>query len=400
MTTPRVALFTDTFEETNGVATLCREFTAFAAARQLPFYCVRGGPRTQLTAAGLTTDGSLTTLELRRSPAAFPVDYDLRCDPFLSRYKNRVTERLRAFQPDLVHITGPGDFGILGFWVAHTLGVPLVASWHTNLHEYAGRRLEKFFAPLPARWRQSAARFGEDQCLAALLRFYRLPRFSMAPNENMLDLLRARTGKPAYLMPHGVDTSRFAPARRRSFARPFTIGYVGRLTSEKSVRLFVDLERRLLADGRRDFRLRLIGEGGDRAWLARNLEHADLPGILRGDALADAFADMDAFVFPSHTDTFGLVLLEAMASGVPVVLSPDAGGRVGVQDGVTGFFASDAAGFAQAILRLMDHNALRRQMSAAAREFACAQSWSGVFEQVYEIYRAGLPAPSPASQRL
>jgi len=90
MTPPRVALFTDTFEETNGVATLCREFTAFAAGRQLPFYCVRGGPRTQLTAEGLTTRGSLTTLELRRSPAAFPIDYDLRSDPLLSRYKTRV----------------------------------------------------------------------------------------------------------------------------------------------------------------------------------------------------------------------------------------------------------------------------------------------------------------------
>jgi glycosyltransferase involved in cell wall biosynthesis len=139
----------------------------------------------------------------------------------------------------------------------------------------------------------------------------------------------------------------------------------------------------------------LIGEGGDRAWLARNLEHADLPGILRGDALADAFADMDAFVFPSHTDTFGLVLLEAMASGVPVVLSPDAGARVGVRDGVTGFFAHDADGFAQAILRLMNNDSLRRRMSAAAREFACAQSWSGVFERVYEIYREGLSVPRP-----
>jgi phosphatidylinositol alpha 1,6-mannosyltransferase len=395
MAPPRVALFTDTFEETNGVATLCREFTAFAAARQLPFYCVRGGPRTQLTDDGSNTGGSVSTLELRRSPAAFPIDYDLRCDPLLSRYKTRVTDRVRAFQPDLIHITGPGDFGILGFWVAHTLKVPLVASWHTNLHEYAGRRLEKMFAMLPARWRQSAAHFGEDRCLAALLRFYRLPRFSMAPNETMLELLRARTGKPAFLMPHGVDTSRFTPARRRAPAHPFTIGYVGRLTSEKSVRVFVDLEQRLLAAGRRDFRLLLIGEGGDRAWLARHLEHADLPGILRGDALADAFADMDAFVFPSDTDTFGLVLLEAMASGVPVVLSPAAGGRVGVQDGLTGFFAHDPDGFTQAVLRLMDDDEKRRQMRAAAREFACAQSWSGVFEQVYEIYRAGLSPRAP-----
>ena len=387
MTPPRVALFTDTFDETNGVATLCRQFTVFAVSRQLPFLCVRGGPRTQVTA-----DGPLTTLELKRGPAAFPVDYDLRCDPLLSRYKRRVVDRLRSFAPDLVHITGPGDFGTLGMWAAHTLRVPLVASWHTNLHEYAGRRLEKMFSALPARWRQPAARVGEDLSLSALLRFYRLPCFSMAPNESMLELLRARTGKPAYFMPHGVDTVRFTPARRRPRDKVFSIGYVGRLTPEKNVRLFVELEQRLLAAGQRDFRLVLIGEGSEREWLNSHLQHGDAPGILRGDALADAFADMDVFVFPSHTDTFGLVILEAMASGVPVVVSPETGARVEVQPGVTGFLADGVAGFTQSILHLMASEELRQNMSAAARQFACTRSWSGVFEHVYATYQERLPA--------
>jgi phosphatidylinositol alpha 1,6-mannosyltransferase len=88
------------------------------------------------------------------------------------------------------------------------------------------------------------------------------------------------------------------------------------------VRLFVDLERSLLAQGRRNFRFTLIGEGNERDWLRKNLEFGETPGILRGEALAEAFANMDVFVFPSRTDTFGLVLLEAMASGVPVVASP------------------------------------------------------------------------------
>lgn len=386
MTPPRVALFTDTFDETNGVATLCREFTAFAARRQLPFLCVHGGARTQAT-----VDGTVTTLSLKRGPAAFPVDYDLRCDPLLSRYKSYVTRQLRSFAPDLVHITGPGDFGILGLWVAHTLGVPLVASWHTNLHEYAGRRLENLFSAFPARWRQPLARVGEQLCLDALLRFYRVPCFSMAPNESTVELLRARTGKPAFFMPHGVDTGLFTPSRRDASGSPFLIGYVGRFTPEKNVRLFADLEQRLLAAGQRDFRLVLIGEGGEREWLRSHLRHADLPGILRGGALADAFADMDALVFPSHTDTFGLVILEALASGVPVVLSPEAGARVGIEHAVTGFLAPDSSAFAQSVLRLMASERLRQEMSAAARQFACARNWSGVFEQIYETYAAGLP---------
>jgi phosphatidylinositol alpha 1,6-mannosyltransferase len=266
-----------------------------------------------------------------------------------------------------VHITGPGDFGILGFWAAHSLGIPLVASWHTNLHEYAGRRLDKLFSRLPTTWRNRIIRMGEDLSLDALMRFYRLPRFALAPNESMIRLLRDRTHRPTYFLPHGVDTGVYSPTRRNRRTNSFCIGYVGRLTPEKSVRVFVDLEQRLLAAGQRDFRLVVIGEGSEKEWLKNNLRYAELPGILRGDALAEAFANMDVFVFPSRTDTFGLTLLEAMASGVPAVVSPEAAIRVEVQDGITGFVAPDIGCFTECVLRLMKSGALRREISCAAR---------------------------------
>ena len=385
MSSLRVALFTDSFDEANGVATFCQQFAAFALQQEIPFLCVRNGAQTRAI-----NDRSLTTLELKRSLAAFPIDYEFRCDPLLSRYKNWVIAQLRLFRADLVHITGPGDFGILGFWAAHSLGIPLVASWHTNLHEYAGRRLDKLCSRLPTAWRKRIDRLGEDLSLDALMRFYRLPRFALAPDESMIQLLRDRTRRPAYFLPHGVDTNFYSPTRRRRRNNSFCIGYVGRLTPEKSVRLFVELEQRLLAAGQRDFRLVLIGEGSEKGWLRNNLQSAELPGILRGDVLAEAFADMDVFVFPSQTDTFGLVLLEAMASGVPVVVSPEAAARVEVQHGITGFAARDIGGFTESVLRLMESEALRREMSCAARQFACSRAWSGVFRQMYRTYELGL----------
>ncbi len=386
MTQPlRVAFFSDAFYEANGVATLTREFAAFAERQQLPFLCVHSGPRT-----AVTQQGSLTTIELKRSLASFSLDYELRCDLLLSRHKTWVTEQLRSFRADVVHITGPGDFGVLGFWAAHSLRIPLVASWHTNLHEYAGRRLTKLCSRLPAAWRTAISRKGEDASLDALTRFYRLPRFLMAPNTGMVDLLQERTGKPAYFMRHGVDTNAFNPAARKSCRQEFCIGYVGRLTAEKNVRMFAELEQNLRAAGKHNFRMLLVGAGSEKDWLRNNLRSADLPGILRGAELAGAFASMDAFVFPSQTDTFGLVLLEAMASGVPVIVSPETGARVGVKHGVTGFLSPDVRAAAQDILELAENEALRSQMSAEARRFACAQSWSGVFEQVYGIYEAGL----------
>ncbi len=379
---PRVALFTDSFSEANGVATLSREFVSYARLRDIPFCCVYGGQETRAT-----QEGSVLTLELKRGWASFPLDNDLYCDPLLTRYKNWTFERLTAFQPDLIHITGPGDVGVLGFWMAHLLKVPLVASWHTNLHEYVARRLLKTLSFLPGGPRRAIASFVERECLKALIKFYRLAYFGLAPNMSMVNLLQERTGREAYRMEHGVDVDRFSPAHRERTNGRFCVGYVGRLTPEKNVREFAELERRLVAAGEKNFRLLLVGEGSEREWLKRNLKFGELPGILRGERLAAAFASMDAFVFPSLTDTFGLVILEAMASGVPVIVSPDTGARVGVHDGQAGFLSND---FAANVLALMRDDQVRKRMGCEARRFACSRVWRDVFRDLYETYAAGL----------
>ncbi len=385
----RVALFADSFYEANGVATLSREFTAFAEHRRLPFCCVRAGTGRRAICPNSSTTSvttPVTTLELKRSWASFPLDKDLYCDPLLSRYRNWVIDHLITFRPDLIHITGPGDFGVLGFWIAHSLRIPLVASWHTNLHEYAAKRIQETLSFLPRGLRASIGRTAEELSLNAAMRFYRLPHFVLAPNPDMVEQLRSRTHHPAFLMAHGVDSARFTPARRTRTNGLFTIGYVGRLTPEKNVEWFCELERRVAA-GERNFRLLLIGDGSQREWLKRNLQFAELPGVLRGESLAAAYADMDVFVFPSRTDTFGLVILEAMASGVPVVVTPETGARVQVQDGVAGFLSDD---FAASVLRFMRDPALRQRMSVEARRFACTKSWASVFEELYRTYDAAL----------
>ncbi len=381
----RVALFTDSFAEANGVATVSREFAAHSARRQTPFFCAHGGPCTRLI-----HDEFQTTLQLKRGFAAFRLDHDLYCDPLLSRYRNLVLNALRPFQPDLVQITGPGDMGIMGLWMAHLLQVPLVASWHTNLHEYAARRLEKSVAYLPGAWRQKFSSLTERQSLRACMWFYHYGRFTLAPNQDMVNLLEERTGRPSFLMPHGVDTEVYSPCRRKRRGGPFCIGYVGRLTPEKNVKSIAGLEQALIAGGQRDFRLSLVGEGSDKDWLRKHLQFGEFPGVLRGEALAAAFADMDVFVFPSRTDTFGLVLLEAMASGVPVVVSRETGARVGIRDGITGFHVDDLLGMTRSVIRLMEDESLQSDMSLAARAFSRAKSWDGVFDQVYRTYEAGL----------
>ncbi len=376
----RVAFFTDSFHELNGVGTVSREFLAYAQREEIPICCVRAGRETRIEQCQ-----SVTTIELKRG-VTFALDTDLHCDPFLSRYRQLVMAQLRIFRPDLIHITGPGDMGTLGFWVSNSLNVPMVASWHTNLHEYASSRVHKLLGKALNGLAHRASSNVEHLSLAALTAFYRLAHFVMAPNQNTVDLLRERTGRPAFLMKHGVDTGRFSPARKKTDGQ-FRIGWVGRLTPEKNVRSLVEVERQLLEMGARDFHILVIGDGSEREWLRQNLKFASLPGFLQGEELANAFASMDVFVFPSQTDTFGLVILEAMASGVPVVLSPQAGNRIGIRHGLEGFLTNNLA---EGVLQLMRSADLRHSISSGAIGFVQQHSWSAAFDQLYESYGCGL----------
>lgn len=375
-------MFTDAYEEPNGVASLSREFANYAQRQNLPMLVVRGGNQTRLI-----EDGSVSTLLLKRGPASFPVDQDLYCDPAFVRHMKHVTEVLREFKPNVIHVTGPGDMGICGARLAHLERVPLVASWHTNLHEYAAKRVRKGCRFLPGTIVDRLAKLAEAKSLDALLWFYKKARLTMAPNAELVELLKGATRRPCTAMLHGVDLERFRPCRRKSNPGVFTIGYVGRLTSEKNVRKIAEIEAALDQAGAKNFRLVLVGDGGERGWLQQNLKHAELRGVLRGDALADAFAEFDAFVFPSQTDTFGLVVLEAMASGVPVIVARGGGPQYQVTEGVNGFVADSIEDFVSAILRLQSDEQLLSRMRAGARVHASDNSWTPVFHQVYETYR-------------
>jgi phosphatidylinositol alpha 1,6-mannosyltransferase len=382
---PRVAFFPDSFGEVNGVAHTSRQLTAFAERRNLPMLCVHGGERTERV-----VEGAVTKLSLRRGNFGFGLDAGFRYDLFFWRHAKQVMEAAREFKANVVHITGPNDAGQLGAYVAHRLRLPMVVSWHTNVHEYAARRLSKLMAPLPDACREGLSRLAERQALRATLHFYRIGRALLAPNEELRELLARATGKPTHLMRRGVDTSLFSPSKRLRSDVAFLIGYVGRLSPEKNVRALAELERGLIDAGAGDFRFLIVGEGSEREWLERRMRRAEFTGVLRGEALARAYANLDLFVFPSQTDTFGNVVLEAQASGVPCLVSSRGGPKSIIQTcadrSMSGLVADSPRGFLEAALSLMSQserlNRMREAALARAREF----SWEGVFERVYRTY--------------
>jgi glycosyltransferase involved in cell wall biosynthesis len=391
---PRVAYFPDSFHEINGVAHTSRHFEAFARRRNIPFLCVRAGDRAQ----AITEDGNVWTLELPRGFLSFPLEKDLRFDPAFLRHKPLIDEVLGRFKPDLIHITGPSEVGMLGAWLSHHMHLPLAASWHTNVHEYAARRSDWFLKLLPKQHSAVAEQKIEDLAMAAAAKFYSIAKVLFAPNPELCALLERTTGRACHLMPRGVDADLFHPSKRKRDPedRDQVLGFVGRLSIEKNVALLAQVQQELEAMGHKSFRFLIIGHGAEEAWLREHLPRAEITGVLKGEALSQAYANMDLFVFPSHTDTFGNVVLEAMASGVPAIVTPDGGPCTIVREGVTGRIAQDAD-FALAVAGVLSDPIKHAEMRLAARAHALTASWDSVFEGVYSAYESLVPAKAEES---
>lgn len=391
----RVAFFPDSFHEVNGVAHTSRHFMDFARRRRLPFLCVRAGDRR----AALESEDCLTSLELRRGFLSIALDRDLKLDPAWIRHLPLVARTLRAFRPHVVHITGPSEIGVAGALLAEYLRIPLAASWHTNLHEYAAKRSQWFLEHLSKRQAAQASHLIEQIALSLSTVLYKRAQVLFAPNPDLCQLLEGETGNPCHLMQRGVDTGLFSPVHRKRQPgdTDYVLGFVGRLSVEKNVALLARVHRELEDRGIRNFRFRIVGQGAHQAWLREHLPRAEFTGVLRGEPLARAYAGMDVFVFPSHTDTFGNVVLEALASGVPAVVTPDGGPRSLVQEGQTGCVARDEE-FSSAIAVILRNSDLHEAMRRNARAFALAASWDNVFEKVYAAYEPVLvPAAASAS---
>lgn len=384
----RVAFLPDTFHEINGVAHTSRHLEQFVRRRQIPFLSIRPGLKNDIS-----SDGCVRILNLKRSALSFALDTNLDCDPVLLRHAPLILREARAMGVELVHITGPGDMGMLGCYLAWRLKVPIVMGWHTNLHQYAASRIKRLFEFAPGQFSQTAASLSEKSVLWILQKFYARARLVLAPNQELTALVNELTGIPAYVIQRGVDTSLFKPARRDRRDTRFRIGYVGRLTPEKNVQLLVELGTSLLTKARREFEFHIVGQGSERDWLASHLPNANMAGVLAGEELARAYANFDLFVFPSTTDTFGNVILEALASGVPCVVTSEGGPKFLVRTGITGCVARDSTDFIRCVLGLMHDLDTLHRMGESARLFACGLSWDAIFEKVFRQYDAALQRP-------
>ena len=274
-------------------------------------------------------------------------------------------ERLKAFRPTLFHIAVPDIAGYKALKLAESWGVPAVASYHTRYDTYLRFYGLGLFEKLGQRYMRN---------------FYNRVRRVYPPSESMAEIIR-RDGQSqnVEIWARGVESDLFSPSKRdMAWRRSLGIGddevaisFAGRLVKEKNTAIFMRVMNALAEKGLKVKPL-VIGDGPEMPAIKAGLRNGVFAGFLHGEELARAYASSDIFFFPSESETFGNVTLEAMASGLPAVNAISSGSNSLVVEGVTGHLVSarDEEGFAACIEALVKDPALRKRMGDAARDRA------------------------------
>lgn len=380
----RVAMVTETYPpEINGVAMTVARLVQGLRERGHDLQLVRPRQhRSEVTAAAASQEVLMHGLPIPRYPQ---LKMGLPARRALVRHWS-------LHRPDVVHIATEGPLGWSALLAALQLKLPVTSDFRTNFHAYS---------------QHYGIGWLKRPILAYLRKFHNRTACTMVPTEHLRRELEAEGFRDVHVVARGVDTQAFNPGARSDAlraqwgAQPGTrvVACVGRLASEKNLDLLVQAFE-AMQQQRPDSQLLFVGDGPLREALQQRCPQAVFAGNRRGEDLAAHYASADCFVFPSVTETYGNVVPEAMASGLPVVaFGYAAAGRL-IRDGHNGLLAplQDAPVFVRQAVRLAEDDVLVRRLGAAARETALAQQWDGVVAQVETLlkramHRAPFEAP-------
>jgi glycosyltransferase involved in cell wall biosynthesis len=364
------AWFTDTLEDVNGVATTIRKMTGAGAAAGKELVVVASRKKLQLSDIPIKNFPPIGEFELPEyelQKLSFP--------PILQMLDYVQRERFTE-----IIISTPGPVGLTALLAAKMLNLQTSGIYHTDFPQYIRILTEDSFLE-SVTWRYMHWFYGQLDTVFVNSEEYRQSWIKRGFDPAKLNIL-----------PRGLDTELFHPARRNpAFFEKFGASngevrllYVGRISREKDLDLLADAYRRLRKEGA-PVQLFVVGHGPYSEALAKSLPQAFFTGYLKGKELAAAYASADIFVFPSTTDTFGNVILEAQASGLPVVVSDSGGPKELVVDKANGLItrAHDVEDFKRAIGTLVTNRALRERMAKSARASVTDRSWPRAFAKFW-----------------
>jgi len=304
--------------------------------------------------------------------------------------------RLQAFDPTLMHIASPDWAGLQALKFAKNRNLPLVSSFHTNFASYL-----KYYRLKPA----------EKLAWKYIRWFYNQFDQVYVPTTSMREELREQgLSCDMRLWARGVDTKLFSPDKRNMAWRRKNgfkdsdkiLTFVSRLVWEKNLASVIDTARTIRGENS-NIKTMVVGDGPARNEMQALMPEAKFTGFMDGADLATAYASSDMFIFPSETETFGNVTLEALASGLPAIVADANGSKSLVEQNVTGFTASakDSKKFAEYALHLAGNDDRRATMSRAARNRVTQEyRWETINSRLIEHYREALYKPNGSFYRL
>ncbi|HEX4065436.1 MAG TPA: glycosyltransferase [Acidobacteriaceae bacterium] len=374
----KIAIVTETFlPKIDGIVTMVTQTveTLTAAGDEVMVFAPAGGPD-QLCGAPIVGVPSVP----------FPFYPELR----IAAPRQSMRRQLQDFGPDVLHLFEPSLLGIGGIYYGKVLNIPIVISYHTNLPVYL--RYYRLGFLQSTTWKLMRAR-------------HQRADLNLCTSLPMMEQLQGQGIDRLALWERAVDARRFHASKRSPEMRNTLSGgephqplllYVGRLSAEKEVAAL-----REIVTAMPEVRLAIVGDGPSRRELEKHFEGTPtcFAGYLRGESLAVAYASSDLFVLPSKTETLGLVLMEAMASGCPVVACNAGGVPDAVENGVTGFLfePDDPRGLVNAVRYALDHPEERDAIRIRARADVEHRSWEDSTRQLRCYYTRAIEDRRPKS---
>ncbi|GHI01135.1 glycosyltransferase family 4 protein [Neobacillus kokaensis] len=370
----KIAIFTDTYyPDINGVARTLKHFTSYLEKQNISYKVFApNSDSTEYISSNIRRFKSWSFFLYPECRLALPNMFQLKAE-------------LEAFSPDIIHVATPFNMGLCGIYLAKKLAIPLVASYHTDFDHYL--------------------QFYELQLLSHILWkymkwFHKPCKKIFVPSHETLTQLTLHGFANLEIWPHGVDCELFHPyygneaiRKQHGVSRKYVLTFVGRLAPEKDIKTLMAVANALPAEINEQVQWLIVGDGPLKAEMeAQSPANMTFTGYLTGEALAEIYSASDLFVFPSPTETFGNVVIEALASGTPAITANSGGVKNIIKHGVTGFLCEtgNAVEFTDAIIKLISNDCLRKKFGSEGRNYALTQNWDTIFDHLLWQYQSVL----------
>lgn len=374
----KIAIFTDTFDpDINGVARTLKRFTDYLSEQGIQYkvFAPQSDGKNEYVSSHIHRFKSLSFFLYPECRLAFPNIHQIKSE-------------LLEFSPDIIHVATPFNIGLCGTYYAKKLDIPLVGSYHTDFDRYLQYYNLAFFSKI--QWKY-------------MNWFHKPFKKLFVPSMDTLEGLKRHGFTNMEIWGRGIDCNLFHPnynqqavREKHGIHRKYLLTYVGRLAPEKDLKTLMRVIKSTPSELNKQIQWLIVGDGPLRAELENEaLENVMFSGYLKGKELAEIYSASDLFIFPSPTETFGNVVLEALASGTPVIGVNAGGVRNLIQSGVNGYLCEpgNAGQLTDMIVTVLNDDDLRKQMGIEGRKFANLQKWDQIFDNLLSHYAHAIEKP-------